>query len=141
MIISGYEFQNDEGEELIKEVEQFILDKLNVKTTVRNVTKVRDGMYIIRVDTFAHKIEIMRNRSYLNYISGRSVQVYSDYTHQENVIQNIIQSKAEQERRKGNFVRTGYLKIHINNETLVWNEERQQLMKVTVFPVSEDISN
>ncbi|CAK9816316.1 hypothetical protein ANTPLA_LOCUS8955 [Anthophora plagiata] len=121
-----------EGNEDKKAVEQ-IWAGLGIKEKVEEVRRVGrvDGegrsMVLVRMEGMEGKREVMKAKRELK---GRPERVEDDLTVEERRAKWKIEREAERERRKGNRVQIGYMKMWVNNEMRKWDEIEEKWIKV-----------
>lgn len=106
-------------------IETFMERNLQVDIKVKSVYKIGENRYVVELEEWGHKLEIMRNK---NKLKGQPIFIDNDLTFKEINIQKEIRKRAEEEKKLGATVRVGYQKIQINDRHLVWNEQENRLV-------------
>ncbi|XP_066585918.1 golgin subfamily A member 6-like protein 22 [Prorops nasuta] len=124
IIMWGME-REEGGEERLKEEVGRIMEMIGVKGGVREVRVLR-GMkgeerkgIEVKLESREVKRKVMEGK---NKLKGRKERIEDDLTWEERRIMGKVREIAEGQRRKGERVRVGYMKVWVNNEEWRWNE-------------------
>lgn len=108
-----------------EEVENFIKTKLRVEVKVEytQVINIGNGNKMIRVKLtdWDSKRKIKENKKMLK---GEKIYVDDDLTKVQREIQREIGKYASGQRELGKRVKIGYQKIYVDNELMVWKEDK-----------------
>lgn len=104
--------------DLGRDIKEAIREKTGILPVVRSVLKTKDGV-VVEISAMHNKITIMKRNQ---FIKSGGIDIADDWTPREREVQAWIEQKAEEMRREGQVVRTGYQKIHWQNQWRNWSE-------------------
>lgn len=118
---------NIRGEELVKQVEDFMQGRLKIQSKIVEAYEIGDGAILAKVKNWKEKKDVMKNSRHLK---GTEIYIENDMTLQERKIQKKLRQMARDEKEKGNEAKVGYRKLTINNKVYLWEEiERGNVAK------------
>lgn len=130
IIIRGVEMEK-EGEQGLKEKVEEIVKETGASAKIEKIRKIgkREGeggeRIWVRFEKVEEKIEVMKGK---NRLRDRKEWISDDLTEKERRIEWKIRRVAEDKRREGLRVRTGYMKIWIEGTLWIWDEIKDELM-------------
>lgn len=124
-------FQASGGEPLDKEIHDFIRTNIGVHANVIDSVKVHQDTVHFNVTTLEQTTELLANKYKLRNYRYGSVSLTPSTSPLEWEVQNRLAAVASDEKRKGNQVSVGYMRMRINNEPYLWDHEQNELVKVT----------
>ncbi|XP_043285579.1 golgin subfamily A member 6-like protein 22 [Venturia canescens] len=110
-----------------EEMSQLIRARMGLDPKIVRVQRLGGGP-VATVQNVETKKEIMRRRAELR---GTGISVHDDLTAREAEVQEWMDRKAEEERRAGKVVRSGYLKLCVNGVWWQWVELEGEIEKMT----------
>lgn len=117
-------------------MQNFLLEKLDVKCTVGNVRK--SGAVIIVKLEYEDKREVIRNKYKLK---GGNVFIENDLTYEERKVQEEMYKWAKEKRSKGEDVKVGYARVRIKGIWKPWAEIEKNMGKKVVKKGLQDDCN
>ncbi|XP_050507953.1 uncharacterized protein LOC126885426 [Diabrotica virgifera virgifera] len=100
IIISGLDIPNINEKEIEDHVKNFVDKELKVAINNAKVRKIKNKTYLVKVDNFSKKLEIMKNKTLLMKGEYKQVYINNDLTLKERAIQNKLKIIAKKKRRK-----------------------------------------
>lgn len=133
VIVSGMRMNDQEQGSMKRTIEDLFKRELEVNVPVKYVTTLGQRICLVELENKEDKIRIMKNKSKLRKLTGKTIYIDNDYTLKEQQIQKNIRGRAVEERQKGSQVRVGYQKMVVDGIEWKWNEEKSD------FEVSQKI--
>lgn len=113
-----------EGEDLTKEVTQFIKREMNMDVEVTEAYELRKGIVLAKLKKRTEKRNIMIKK---NVLKETQIYVEDDLTYKERQIQKKLREVARKERGNGKQVKVSYQKITIDKKTYAWRDIEEQM--------------
>lgn len=111
------------GKGIKGEIRNLLEERLDIPVKIAECRAIGGGL-VLTINTFKNKVGIMKQKAKLR---GTNIWIEDDLTEREKEVNEWLRKLAKAEERKGNDVRTGYLKIRINDEWKFWNEKLGEL--------------
>lgn len=127
IIISGLEIPNATEKEMEDNVKHFFENQLKIKISVPKIKEIKEKTYLIKVENFAQKLEIMKNKAKLPRGKYNQVYINNDLTQNERKIQQKLKEIAKQKIEERKTVKIGYQKLIINGQKWTWNTKSSEL--------------
>lgn len=130
IIIQGFWIKSDDQKEIVLKLEQLFQDAYKMHFPITNVTKLNNALFLVRLAYLRDKVHILKNkiRLFRGEYMFNPVTVYSDLTADEKKITHRISQRAKAEKKKGNLVKVGYMRLYINNRRWVWSPAKNDLV-------------
>lgn len=107
------------------EARKIIQKNIGVDPTYREIKIVSEGL-LIKLNSMRDKLKIIgRRRNLLK----KGIKIEDDLTPREREVQQWIEDKAKEEEYKDKNIKIGYMRIMIENEWYIWDEEKGCLKK------------
>ncbi|XP_050499989.1 craniofacial development protein 2-like isoform X3 [Diabrotica virgifera virgifera] len=108
-------------------VKHFFENQLKIKISVPKIKEIKEKTYLIKVENFAQKLEIMKNKAKLTRGKYNQVYINNDLTQNERKIQQKLKEIAKQKIEERKTVKIGYQKLIINGQKWTWNTKSSEL--------------
>lgn len=126
VIVHGILLETDDIVDIRSKVDSFLSNVLQIAVVVTNVTKIDNFTCIVQLDSMESKAMLLQK---LYKLEGKRIYIRPDLTTIEEEVLNKINQIAEEQRAQGNNVLMGYLRLYINGEKWVWNDEKNGLVR------------
>lgn len=90
-------------------MENFLTTQLKVDTNIKEANKIGEKIYVIKLDTFEKKVEVMIIKGKTKHLKDHKIYTNNDVTDNKRLVQRKIRGKAKEDIEKGNTVKIGYL--------------------------------
>lgn len=127
ILITGLEIPDKEESQVKGKIQEFLLQKVDVKAEIRKAYKVKEQMFVAQLESFEKKMEIMNKKKKLKELKSGVVFINDDLTQRERGIQKKIRERAMVERQQKRNAKVGYMKLTVNGVIWRWNNESGQL--------------
>lgn len=130
IIVQGLWIKSDDQEQIKLKLERLFEDVFEMHFPIKSVTKLNNALFLVKLDYFRDKVYILKNKKRLvqGEYTFNPVVVYNDLTAVEKYISNRISQRARGERKRGNTVRVGYMRLYINDQKWVWSRVKNDLV-------------
>lgn len=138
VIIIGLNFKTSNKTRIMAVMERFFQSRLYVNVTVVKVNQFRNDVYVVELASAQQKTDLMENTYLLKDDPNMFVYIEADRTPVEKMIQNQLVMLGKDEMKKGNYVRTGYLRLFINSDQWAWDDKSHCLVLLPGTPLGYD---
>lgn len=132
MVVYGILFETDEIVDIHSKVDSFLGNVMQIAVVVTNVTKIDNLTCIIQLDSMESKATLLEK---VYKLAGKRIYVKPDLTTIEQQVSNTIHQIAEEQRAQGKNVLVGYMRLYINGEKWLWNDEKNGLVRAIPLEV------
>lgn len=128
VLINGLFPRTADPEQIKETIQKFLWMQMEVNATVVNVTKIKEGTFCVQLATFQEKVDVMEAKFMLKNLKDRFIYIEQEPCPYEDAVQDKISHMAEFERRNGNRVHIGYLRMFIDGVEWFWDDVTGSLM-------------
>ena len=121
-------WEDNNTQNIEEKIEEFIKQHLKLQAAVKKASKLKDKVYVVEIEKFENKLEIMKVKSKLKGVGNGNIYINSDLTKKERRIQRKIKEIADREKKENSLVKIGYQKI-VNGIKWVWNNKFTKIRK------------